>query len=175
MNVEQRNITMRGARGIGAHSGSQELAKSLGWFSIGLGLAELLAAKTLCRAIGLEGRERIIRAYGVRELATGAAILTSHDPTPWIWGRAGGDALDLATLASGSTEDLNGSKAGLGLAIVAVTGVALLDLYCASNLSAEKRIGESISPAFDYGDRSGFPRPTSAMRGAAKGRGAPSA
>ena len=50
--------------------------------------------KRLCRAIGLEGREALIRAYGAREIATGLAILSTHHATAWVWGRVGGDALD---------------------------------------------------------------------------------
>ena len=92
----------RGATGRGAHSGYEALAKGLGWLSIGLGLAELVAPQALCRALGLEGRETLVQVYGAREMATGVAILMSHDPTPWVWGRVGGDVVDLATLAMGS-------------------------------------------------------------------------
>jgi hypothetical protein len=34
----------------------------LGWFSIGLGLAEILAPRALCRALGMEGREALVQA-----------------------------------------------------------------------------------------------------------------
>ena len=47
------------------------LARALGWFSLGLGLAELLAAPRITRSLGLRGKERLIRAYGVREIAAG--------------------------------------------------------------------------------------------------------
>ena len=91
----------RDARYNQSRTPAETLATGLGWFSIALGLAEIVAPRALCRAIGLEGREGLVRAYGVREVMTGMAILTSHDPTPWIWGRVGGDALDIATLATG--------------------------------------------------------------------------
>jgi hypothetical protein len=55
--------------------------------------------------MGMDDYAALIRAYGVREIATGAAILYQRDPTPWIWGRVAGDALDLATLAVGLHED----------------------------------------------------------------------
>jgi hypothetical protein len=80
-----------------AHS----VARGLGWFSIVLGLAEILAPRALTRGLGMEGHEQIVRAYGVREIATGIGILSSTHPVPWIWGRVGGDALDIATLATG--------------------------------------------------------------------------
>lgn len=154
----------RGATGRGAHSGYERLAKGLGLFSIGLGLAELVAARGLCRALGMQGSESLVRAYGVRELATGVAILTSHDPTPWIWGRVGGDAIDLATLAAAHRGD-NPQQGNLLLAAAAVAGVTALDVVCAQGLTADKR--PAPAGAFDYGDRTGFPKAPRAMRGAA--------
>lgn len=73
------------------------LARFLGWFSIGLGTAELVAPGALRRMIG-GGDRRVIRLMGLRELAHGAGILTSARPTGWVWSRVGGDALDLAAL-----------------------------------------------------------------------------
>ena len=154
----------RGATGRGAHSGYEALAKGLGWFSIGLGLAELVAPQALCRALGLQGRETLVQVYGAREIATGVAILMSHDPTPWIWGRVGGDAIDLATLATGFREG-NQSEGNLTLGIAAVAGVMVLDVVCAQGLTADKRLMPSGS--FDYSARSGFQRPIAAMRGVA--------
>lgn len=155
---------IRSAPGRGARTRHDELARGLGWFSIGLGLLELTAARGLCRALGLNGRETLVRAYGVREVATGVAILMSHDPTPWILGRVGGDALDLATLAVGFTGD-NPERANLVAATAAVAGVTVLDIVCAQGLIDEKRL--SRLGAFDYTHRSGFQRPAHAMRGAA--------
>ncbi len=162
--------TMRGATGRGAHSSHEALAKGLGWFSIGLGLAELVAPRDLCRTLGLDGRETLVQACGARELATGVAILMSHDPTPWIWGRVGGDAVDLATLATGFRGD-NPKQANLTVATAAVLGVTLLDTVCARGLTADKRLADPGT--FNYGDRSGFPRPAAAMRGAAAGFAVP--
>ena len=84
-----------------AHS----MARGLGWFSIGLGLAEVLAPRALTRGLGMEGNEQLVQAYGLREIATGIGILSSDQPAPWIWGRVGGDALDMATLAGGLQPD----------------------------------------------------------------------
>ena len=69
-----------------------------GWFSIGLGLAECLMPRTMARAVGLEGKENLLRAFGMREIATGVGLLMSRDPEPWVWGRVAGDALDLGAL-----------------------------------------------------------------------------
>ena len=57
------------------------LARGLGWFSIGLGLAELLAPAQGRRFLGMEEHTGLIRAYGAREIATGIGILTQDaDP-----------------------------------------------------------------------------------------------
>jgi hypothetical protein len=101
---------------------AHDMARGLGWFSIGLGLAEVLAPRALTRGLGMEGNEQIVQAYGVREIATGIGILSSNQPAPWIWGRVGGDALDLATLATGLKQD-NPKKDNVELAVVAVAGV----------------------------------------------------
>jgi hypothetical protein len=145
-------------------SATDALARGLGWFSIGLGLVELLATRRLTRALGMEGQETLVQAYGAREIATGVAILASKDPTPWIWGRVAGDALDLATLAT----QLNAGNRrweNVGVAIAAVAGVTALDILCAQTLSSETT--QPMPPARDYSDRSGLPRSPDAMRGAA--------
>jgi hypothetical protein len=58
------------------------MVRGLGWFSIGLGLAEVLAPRALTRGLGMEGNEQIVRAYGLREIATGIGILFSNQPAP---------------------------------------------------------------------------------------------
>jgi hypothetical protein len=159
------HTNMRGARGRGAHSSSERLARGLGYFSIALGLAELLAPRAVSRSIGLEGREELVRVYGAREIATGVAILSSHDPTPWIWGRLAGDALDLVTLGNAMQDADDDARDSLALTAVAVAGIAALDAACVYGLASDKRLGGGRSA--DYSDRRGFPRNPAAMRGAA--------
>lgn len=115
---------------------SDTLARTLGWFSIGLGLAELAAPRSLSRFVGLHGRAPILKAYGLREVATGLGILTSPRPTGWIKGRVAGDALDLATLATGARRG-NNRMGGLALAIGGVAIVTLIDLCCAARMERE--------------------------------------
>jgi hypothetical protein len=139
-----------------------KVARGLGWFSIGIGVAELLMPRMISRATGLRGHETLIRWYGVREIATGIGILSARDPAPWIWARVGGDALDLATLGArlpGNPADV----AKTGAAIVAVAGVSAVDAACARSLE------QAATPmSHDYSDRSGLPRPIEQMRGLAR-------
>jgi hypothetical protein len=147
-----------------SQSPQTKLAQGLGLFSIALGAAELLAPGAVCRAAGLTGHERLIRAYGAREVATGVAILMSHDPTPWIWGRVAGDVVDIATVLSAADSDPD-SKVNANLSVMALAGVTLLDIICATGLTREQ--GDRTTAVVDYGDRSGYPRGLQAARGAA--------
>lgn len=151
--------------GYAAHA----LAQGLGWFSIGLGLAEVLAPGNLARFLGMEERTNLIRAYGVREIVTGVGILSQDDPTPWLWGRVGGDVVDLGTLAAGLRGN-HPQRGAIGVAIAAVAGVLALDAFCARALgaAAEERQWRARRRIRDYSSRRGMPRPPAAMRGAAR-------
>ena len=144
---------------------ARDLAYGLGWFSIGLGTMEVLAPGSLARALGMRGSEPILRAYGLREIANGVAILASDDPAPWLWARVGGDALDIATLATGF-HDENPKRDNVGIALAAVAGVTALDVLCAAALTMEA--SSEPQRLYDYSDRSGLPRPPQQMRGAAR-------
>ena len=138
------------------------LAQGLGWFSIGLGMAEFFAPQMITRYLGLEGRETLVRMYGLREMAAGAGLLSADNKAPWLWGRVGGDALDLATLSLGMGED-NPQRDNAILATVMVGGVTALDFYCAQRLDGLQDVQE----APDYSSRSGFPNGAQSMRGVA--------
>ena len=140
-------------------------ARGLGLFSIALGVTELLAPRAVCAAVGLDGHEGLVRAYGAREIATGAAILASHDATPWIWGRVLGDAADLATVAMGLGEG-KPKKDNAVLALTALAAVTAVDIICAKNLSAEK--GGRRTALADYSDRTGYSGGVPNARGAAR-------
>jgi hypothetical protein len=149
----------------GSQSSHDKLAKTLGYFSIALGATELLAPRALCRAIGLNGLEPVVRAYGAREVATGVAILTSHDPAPWIWARVAGDMADIATVATGFQQD-DAKRDNNVLALAALAAVTAIDVVCASGLSSEK--GGRKTALTDYSRRSGFPQGLQSARGAAR-------
>ena len=145
-------------------SATDALARGLGVFSVAVGLVALIAARSLSRALGMWGSHTMIRAYGLREIATGAGILAAKDPTPWIWGRVAGDALDAAALAPGLHPG-NPRRGNVAVALAVAGGAAALDVYCAQALSRSSPV--PLAPLRDYSDRSGFPRPPEAMRGAA--------
>ena len=103
----------------------QSVARALAWFGVGLGVAEVLAARTVARASGLEGREGVIRAFGVREIASGVLILAAKAPASRLWLRTAGDALDTALLTTAMTSKATSGRALL--ATLAVLPVVALD------------------------------------------------
>jgi uncharacterized membrane protein len=131
------------------------LTQSLGWFSIGLGAAEVFAPQAVARMIGLDEGEHagLLRAYGLRELAAGIGILTRPKPTYWMWNRVIGDAVDLASLGKAMRSPGN-DKTKLATATVAVLGVTALDILCSVALTSER------SPAAGH-DAGSFTLPTS--------------
>lgn len=115
-------------------------ARCLGWFSVGLGLAEMLTPRGVARAIGVENDGALLPAMGLRELVTGIGILGKRRPAEWMWTRVVGDIMDLAYLANAMmSEDTDKGK--LAAAAVAVAGVTALDLFCAQQLSARPARG----------------------------------
>ncbi|MCR0981747.1 hypothetical protein [Roseomonas populi] len=112
------------------------LARFLGWFSIGLGAMEILGGRTLARRLGMTGRTGVLRAYGVREVANGVAILANPASAPLLWARVGGDVLDVATLV-GTPSYGAAERRNVKIAVAAVLGVTLLDILCATRLSEE--------------------------------------
>lgn len=110
------------------------IAKGLGYFSIGLGLAELIAPRWLGRLIGAgEEHKKLLQMFGVREIAAGVAILASPRPAKGLWARIAGDVLDLAALVAALRDSpQRGRVAG---ALGAVAGVSALDVFTAQRMS----------------------------------------
>ena len=74
MMMESFDTTHYGAsdRRPETNGSAEQLATALGWFSIGLGLAEIAAPSRLARLIGVPDEDRtygVLRAYGMREIA----------------------------------------------------------------------------------------------------------
>ena len=114
----------------------EQLAVGLGWFSLGLGMAEVAAPGGLARLIGLRnGRsEATLRAFGAREVGNGLAILADPERAAWMWSRVGGDALDLAFLAGQLRRNAD-ARGRIMSTMAAVAGVTAVDLACAIRLS----------------------------------------
>jgi hypothetical protein len=155
-------VLRSGPSSLGA---SDRLARALGWFSIGLGLAELIAPGRITRALGMEGHETLVRAYGAREIGHGIVSL-SPDKHLGLWSRVAGDGLDIATLMRAMRPD-NPNRDKVGMALAMVLGVTLLDIIGAQSVTA--RHSRNRGRRRSYRDRTGFPQGVQAARGAASG------
>jgi hypothetical protein len=151
-------------KGPSSLSGADRLARALGWFSVGLGIVELVAPGRLARTLGLEGKEGLIRAYGARELASAVPTLSIDKPVG-LAARIGGDVLDLATLAT-AFNPANPKRHNATIATALVVGITLLDIVAYSGVRAAHR--RSRGSNRDYSHRSGWPRGVEASRGLAR-------
>jgi len=130
-NVEGANGSNGGGRVT-----PEGLARGLGWFSIGLGLTELLAPRAVAKIAGARrGNTALVRLLGLREIAHGVAIFAQGKrPAAALWSRVCGDALDLAVLA-GVFATPGTNKGRTAFATANVLGVAALDVLGAQLLS----------------------------------------
>jgi len=107
------------------------LGKSLGVFSIGLGIAELATPNAVAKLIGIDKRGFVkpaLRAFGAREILTGLGLLAKPQSALGPWARMIGDMVDLAFLGWALSSKSFDRRRTIG-AIVAVAGVTALDAY----------------------------------------------
>ncbi len=129
------------------HHGSDaaRLARALGWFSLGLGLAQILAPRQVVDLAGIDPERDthgLMRALGAREIASGIGILTRAKPAPWLFARVGGDALDLALLTSARNAP-RANRNRVAAATAAVIGVTAADALVGAKLAGEaEALGE---------------------------------
>lgn len=121
----------------------ERLARGLGWFSLGLGLAEVFAPGGIAKVSGVSKENTgLIRLLGVREIAHGLGIFAQgRRPAGALWARVVGDALDLACLGAAFASPKT-NKGRLAFATANVLAVTALDVLCAQQLSAGEGRGE---------------------------------
>ncbi|HYC51708.1 MAG TPA: hypothetical protein VEB19_11415 [Gemmatimonadaceae bacterium] len=125
-----------GYRDTGSTRGTS-LAQGMGWFSIGLGLAQVLAPHKVADLIGVEDSDRnvgIMRACGMREIASGLGLFSQKNDGAFMWARVAGDAMDLALLSAAMRSPRNDRSRLVGAA-VAVAGATALDMLVARQRS----------------------------------------
>ena len=113
------------------------LALPLGFFSIGLGLAEWFAPRSIALAHGSPEGERLVKGFGAREIAAGIGILAAPRRPAGLWARAAGDVLDIAAAGTAvARADGKARKIALG-SLAFVAGALVLDLLVARAVAAE--------------------------------------
>jgi hypothetical protein len=112
--------------------------RALGLFSVVAGVIAVAAPDRVARFLGLDIEDQAMSAFGAREIASGAGLLSPVKPGPWFWMRAGGDVLDLATL--GRAIDRQNPRRGVAyLALGAVATIAVIDIAIAIRATTHRR------------------------------------
>jgi uncharacterized membrane protein len=128
----------QGRRTTGAVDGAaRRLARGLGWFSLGLGAAEIAAPGQVAQLVGVKDEletRATVRAAGVREIAHGIGLLSRSRPVGWAWSRVAGDAMDLTLLGKAMTSDGN-DRWRVATATVAVSGITVIDVVDSAALT----------------------------------------
>lgn len=110
----------------------------LGWFSLGLGLAQLIAPRQVARLIGVDEDDENVKlamlAVGVRELTCGLGLLSHSKPAVWAWARVAGDIVDLALLGT-AMQSPKADHERLLAATASVVGVTGVDAWAAVTLA----------------------------------------
>lgn len=131
----------------------QSLSQYLGWLSLGVGALELLAPAWVSRRAGFaRTNNRAVQLSGLRQVATGVAILRNPTSPNPIWARVAGDAITLSILANGFSER-DADKAMLSTSSLLVAGLTAVDIGCAVGMydglgmehRAPHRIRETIT------------------------------
>ena len=113
---------------------AHDQGRALGWFSLALGATEVIFPGRIAGWLGVPQHATTVRAFGVREIAAGAGLLTQRRLAPWMWARVAGDALDAAALVAALRTP--GARRGPIAASLAFVGGALaLDALVAESLS----------------------------------------
>lgn len=125
----------------------QHLTQTMGWFSLGLGVSELLMPEQVSATTGVRSR-RILKLCGLREIASAVGILTSSRPAFWMWSRVVGDVVDLAVLGTVANSRGRSKRSEAMIAMGAVAGVTLIDVFTAWQLSQTHqntdRLGDAV-------------------------------
>jgi uncharacterized membrane protein len=122
----------------GSRDAYERIASGLGWFSLSLGMAEILVPGAVSSLAGVRSnrtQREMVRSplYGMREVAAGVGILADSNPHGWLWSRVAGDVFDIGSLLIALRSPSN-NRPRVKMALAAVMGVTALDVICAQKL-----------------------------------------
>lgn len=121
-----------------ANAGPEQLVRGLGWFSVAIGIAQVVAPRTVARLCGVPVPPSLMVLCGLREIACGVGLLTQDQPQPWVKARLAGDTLDLVALGCGVLVP-GADRRRIAVAGTAAAGVSVLDAYCSYELARHGR------------------------------------
>ena len=119
---------------------ARELAAIVGWVSLGMGLALMLAPRASAASLGWGDRKLLARAVGVADLIVGPALLLSRSRARWMVARASMNAALSAvyawTLATGTPRPRRAFGGVVGMSVL-----TLVDYFLARRLRNAERSG----------------------------------
>ncbi len=119
-----------------------QLARGLGWATIGIAAAEILATEQVEQLLGVDHHHALLKGFGLRELAVGLTLLSQSEPTPTlqagIWARVAGDVADVALMAVAAPRTRN--PGGFAVASALVAGIVALDVWAAVRLNRKRPV-----------------------------------
>ena len=113
------------------------LGQGFGAVSWALGLAEVLAPNAILDWLGVDRRMApLVRAYGLREIGAGTALLARPAGAAFMWARVAGDALDLLTLGA-ALKGRSTRPDRVTLALGVIGAITLLDVLASARLTRD--------------------------------------
>lgn len=112
--------------------------RALGVVSIAVGVVAVADPRRVGSLLGLPVEEQAVSAFGAREIASGAGLLSPVRPGPWFWLRSAGDVLDLSTLARAIGPD-NPRRNLARLAFGALALIAVVDFAVTAHAALDRR------------------------------------
>ena len=100
--------------------------RAIGWGSLGLTLASVVAPDALGRAFGLGERRKLVRTLGMRDLVVGSGLVFASDPAPWLRARLASELFDTVFHGGGALAGKFNRRRALPIAVGAAA-VAVLD------------------------------------------------
>lgn len=121
-------------RGQGPTGQDGRLTTALAWFSIGLGLVQLLVPGTVAKVSGLPAGPAIMRVLGARDMALAVGLINSRNAAIWQWAKVAGDAMDLVALGIAARTS-PARKRRLAKTALLLAGMAALDVIAGNRVT----------------------------------------
>jgi hypothetical protein len=115
----------------------ERTARALGYFSVGLGVAQIAAPGHVARIVGIRPgtfTRVAMRTIGVREIVAGIGILTQRRPAQWLWARAAGDVMDVLLTATSLISTRN-QRGRVAATLAALAGITAIDAQTAEQIT----------------------------------------
>jgi uncharacterized membrane protein len=113
---------------------SEGLARFLGWFSLGLGVAALASRRRVSRLCGIDDSrlaQAMLGAVGARELGHAGALLIPRRAGWGAWTRVAGDIMDLTACRQGMRNRRGQRRRRLMFTTSAIAGITAIDIFTA--------------------------------------------